>query len=137
MPESSLAKKLKVKPGQQIAVLNAPENYFNELSPLPEGVKLSEGLDRKQDWVQIFVKNKAEMESQLPQVVESLKLDSLLWISFPKGSSKIQTDLTRDNGWEALDQYDLKWINLVSVNEIWSAFSLRLYRPGEARQTFR
>src|SRR5215216_1270006 len=98
MVESPLSKKLKIKPGQQIVVLNAPESYFNELSPLPEGVKASEGFDVSSDWAQIFVRNKAELEAQLPQVVKSLKLESLLWITFPKGSSKIQTDLTRDKG---------------------------------------
>lgn len=66
-----------------------------------------------------------------------MKPESLLWISFPKGSSKIQTDLTRDKGWEALREVDLKWINLISVDDTWSAFSLRPYRPGEARQRVR
>jgi hypothetical protein len=137
MAESPLSKKLKIKPGQQIVILNVPESYFDELNPLPEGVIVSEGFDGSPDWVQIFVRNKTELEAHLPQVVKLLKPERLLWISFPKGSSKIQTDLTRDKGWEALEQFDLKWINLVSVNEVWSAFSLRLYKPGEARQTFR
>jgi len=61
----------------------------------------------------------------------------MLWITFPKGISKIQTDLTRDKGWEALQTLDLKWINLISVNETWSAFALRPYKEGEARQSFR
>jgi hypothetical protein len=61
----------------------------------------------------------------------------MLWISFPKGSSKIQTDLTRDKGWESLQTLDLKWITLVSVNETWSAFALRPYREGEEKQSFR
>jgi hypothetical protein len=45
--------------------------------------------------------------------------------------------VTRDKGWAALHDSDLKWIMLVSVNETWSAFSLRPYKPGEARQSFR
>jgi hypothetical protein len=45
--------------------------------------------------------------------------------------------LTRDQGWERVQEADLKWINQVSVDETWSAFSLRPYRPGEARQSFR
>jgi hypothetical protein len=61
----------------------------------------------------------------------------MLWISFPKGTSKIQTDLTRDKGWEVLQGLDLKWITLVSVNETWSAFALRPYREGEEKQSFR
>ena len=77
------------------------------------------------------------MESQLPKAVVALKPESILWIAFPKGSSKIQTDLTRDTGWDILKTVDLKWVNLVSVNDIWSAFALRPYKPGEAKQDFR
>ena len=55
----------------------------------------------------------------------------------PKGSSKIQTDLTRDKGWDVLQGLNLKWLTLVSVDDTWSAFALRPYRAGEPRQTFR
>ena len=137
MPDSSLVKKLKLKPGQRAAIINAPEGYLDSLRPLPEQVELADQLDGQFDWVQVFLKNQAELERLLPDLVNALKPESLLWISFPKGSSKIQTDLTRDKGWDALREVDLKWINLISVNETWSAFSLRLYRPGEERQTFR
>ena len=137
MSDNSLVKKMKLKPGQRAAIINAPEGYVDTLRPLPEQVELSDQLDGSFDWVQVFLKNQAELERLLPDLVSALKPESLLWISFPKGSSKIQTDLTRDKGWDALREVDLKWINLISVNETWSAFSLRLYRPGEERQTFR
>jgi hypothetical protein len=137
VPESLQAKKLKLKPAQRTAVIHAPEGYLESLAPLPEGVDVSEKLEGQFDWVQVFVKNKTELDKLLPQVVAALKPASLLWISFPKGTSKIQTDLTRDKGWDGLKPYDLKWITLVSVNDTWSAFSLRPYKPGEERQTFR
>jgi hypothetical protein len=136
MAETSLVSKLKLKPGQRAAVIHAPQDYLAGLSPLPEGTGLSDSLQGLYDWVQIFVQNKAELEALLPRVIASLKPESLLWISFPKGTSKIQTDLTRDKGWDALQHVDLKWVNLISVNETWSAFSLRPYKPGEKRQSF-
>jgi hypothetical protein len=136
MPESSLAKKMKLKTGQRAAIINAPDGYLKELSPLPAGVEVVEKLQGTFDWVQIFVKNKAELEKLVPRATLVLKPESLLWLSFPKGSSKIQTDLTRDKGWDSLRQTDLKWVNLVSVNETWSAFALRPYKPGEERQSF-
>src|SRR5262245_30399057 len=136
MAESMLAKKLKLKSGQQVALVNAPEGYVKALSPLPNGVSVSEKLTGKFDWVQVFVKNKAELDKLIPRVERALKPESLVWISYPKGSSKIQTDLTRDKGWESLRKTELKWITLVSVNETWSAFALRPYKPGEARQAF-
>jgi hypothetical protein len=134
--QNALARKLKLKPGRA-GFINAPAGYLKELGPLPAGVEAVEKLSGKFDWVQVFVKNKAEIDRLAPRVAKALKPDSVLWISFPKGSSKIQTDLTRDKGWEALSGLDLKWINLVSVNDTWSAFSLRPYKAGEARQSFR
>ncbi len=137
MPESALARKMKLKPGQRAALVNVPEGYLKELSPLPAGVQVAEKLQGEFDWAQVFVKNKAELDQLVPKVVRALKPDSLLWISYPKGTSKIQTDLTRDKGWDSLQKVNLKWVTLISVDETWSAFALRPYRPGEKRQSFR
>jgi hypothetical protein len=134
MQESSLAKKLKLKPGLKAAVINAPENYMDELR---HDTATSPTLNGKFDWIQIFVKSKSELDALAPRAAKALRPQSLLWISFPKGTSKIQTDLTRDKGWEGVRGLDLKWINLVSVNETWSAFALRPYKEGEEKESFR
>jgi hypothetical protein len=134
MSESALAKKMKLKPNLKAAVINAPENYVDTLK---HDTALSPTLNGKFDWIQIFVRNKAELDALAPKAVNALKPESMLWISFPKGTSKIQTDLTRDKGWDTLRNLDLKWINLISVNELWSAFSLRPYKAGEQKQSFR
>ena len=134
MPESALAKKLKLKPDAKAAVINAPEDYVETLR---HDTALSPTLRGKFDWIQIFVRNKAELDELAPKAARALRPDSMLWISFPKGSSRIQTDLTRDKGWESLQTLELKWITLVSVNETWSAFALRPFREGEEKQSFR
>lgn len=133
MPESNLVKKLKLKPGARASVVNAPENYLDELK---HDSDISQKLNGKFDWIQVFAKNKKELASFAPKAAAALKPDSILWLSFSKGSSKIQTDLTRDQGWEAIHDIDLKFINLVSVNDMWSAFALRPYKQGEKRQSF-
>ena len=134
MPESALAKKMKLKSNLKAAVINAPEDYVETLR---HDTALSPTLRGKFDWIQIFVRNKSELDELAPKAARALRPDSMLWISFPKGSSRIQTDLTRDKGWESLQALDLKWITLVSVNETWSAFALRPYREGEEKQSFR
>ena len=133
-PAASLAAKLKLKPNARAAIYHAPDGYLEQLSPLPEGVTIASGLRGKFDWVQVFVKTRDEIAAVAPKAVAALKPDGMLWISFPKGSSKLQTDLTRDKGWESLHDYDLKWVNLISVNDTWSAFAMRPLRPGETRQ---
>ena len=85
----------------------------------------------------LYVANRASLEAALPGASAALDSPGTLWIAYPKGSSKLQTDLTRDQGWDALKEQDLMWLTLISIDETWSAFSLRHYKPGEARQTFR
>ena len=137
MTENPLLKKMKLKPGQRAAIINAPGGYVETLQPLPEDVAMAEDLVGTFDWVQLFVKTQAELEQVIAHVRAALKPAGMLWITFPKGTSKIQTDLTRDKGWDALQAIDLKWINLISVDDTWSAFALRPYKPGEERQSFR
>ena len=117
MPESALAKKMKLKAGTRAAVVNTPAGHLKELGPLPAGVELSEKLQGRFDWVQALVRTSAELKGLVPRLVKALAPESLLWISFPKGTSGIQTDLTRDKGWDTLAEADLKWVNPISVND--------------------
>ncbi len=133
---SPLAKKLKLRPGARAAVIGAAPDYLSRLDP-PEGSTVAEVLDGPLDWIQVFVRTSTELAAVVPAIQAAIKPDGLVWISYPKGSSRQQTDLTRDKGWEPLEGGDLMWLSLVSVDDTWSAFGLRPYRPGEARQTFR
>lgn len=135
MSASSLASKMKRKPGGRAAIIGAPAGY--ESSTFRGFPPAASALVGSFDWIQIFVQGKAQLDKLAPRAARALKPDSILWISFPKGSSKVQSDLTRDRGWEVIRDLDLKWITLISINETWSAFSLRPYKPGEARQSKR
>jgi hypothetical protein len=134
MAESALARKMKLRPGSRALILNAPPGYRKELEPLAKDVELLERLSGKFDWIQLFVRTEDELKARAPKAIAAMSAESVLWISFPKGSSKIQTDLTRDKGWDSLRGVDLKFVTLISVNSTWSAFALRTYQPGEAKQ---
>jgi hypothetical protein len=131
MTDSALEKKMKPRPESRAAIISAPADY--EASAFAGLPRAASALSGSYDWIQIFVRNAAELKKLAPRAAKGLKPDSILWISFPKGSSKIQTDLTRDKGWASLNQLGLKWVTLISVNETWSAFALRPYKPGEKR----
>jgi hypothetical protein len=132
MPVSVLAKKMNLRPGLRAAVIKAPGNYLDELQ---HDSAISQKISGTFDWIQIFARDKKELVSFTPGAASALKPDSILWLSFPKGSSKIQTDLTRDKGWGVLKDLDLKFITLVSVNDMWSAFAFRPYKDDETRQS--
>ena len=137
MTESGLAKKMRWEADQTAIIPNAPDGYLKGLGPLPPRVKGSRKPDEPAAWIQIYVRSKAELDALFPTVLRILKPESLLWIAFPKDSSKTQTDLTRDKGWDVGQTSGLKWITLVSINETWSAFAVRPYKPGEPKQSFR
>lgn len=113
MIENPLLKKIKLKPGQRAAILGAPDGYLEALQLVPADAELAQDLVGTFDWIQLFVKTQVDLEQMIPQIIAALKPASLLWITFPKGSSKIQTDLTRDKGWDSLQPLDLKWVNLI------------------------
>ena len=116
--------------------MGGPPGYLEGLGG-PDELGIATTLDGPLDWIQVFVRTSAELAAIVGPLTAALSPTGLVWISYPKGSSKLQTDLTRDKGWEPLEGSDLMWLSLVSVDDTWSAFGLRPYKPGEARQTFR
>src|SRR5262249_33587913 len=98
---NTLAQKLKIKEGNTLLTINAASNFQKTIAPLPPGVKISNSA-KAYEQVHWFVMNKAQMEKELSNVMKLVKDEVVCWIYYPKGTSKIQTDLTRDKGWDAL-----------------------------------
>jgi hypothetical protein len=135
MADVNLARKMRRDPAGRATIINAPPHC--EVKSFPGMPPTARSLVGKFDCIQLFVRTRTELEKIAPKAVKALRPDAVLWVSFPKGSSKIQTNLTRDKGWEGLSKFELKWVTLISVDETWSAFCLRPYKPGEARKSFR
>src|SRR5579863_6490117 len=97
MPETSLAKKLTLKPGQSVLVVHAPDGYSETLGPLPEGVArtefgelagLADASAGAYDNIQVFFTMRAEVEQAADAVIRALKPGSALWLCYPKLSAK-------------------------------------------------
>jgi len=131
---TTVVQKLKIKEGYTLLTANSPTNFKKSLGQLPRGVKIvTNGRDC--DQIHWFVRNKSQMENELDQVLKLVKGDVVCWIYYPKGSSGIQTDLTRDNGWDALLKHDeLQWISLISFDETWSTFGCRLKKDADRKK---
>jgi len=66
------------------------------------------------------------MESELSSILKTMNDQTLVWIFFPKGTSGIQTDLTRDKGWDnVMKRDDLSWVSMISFDETWTAVAFR------------
>ena len=123
---STTAQKLRIKDDFIILTVNAPGDFKANMGPLPKGVHVSSSA-KNYNQVHWFVRNKSQMEKELGKVLKLVKGDVVCWIYYPKGSSGIQTDLTRDKGWDSLLKHqELQWISLISFDETWSTFGFRL-----------
>ena len=123
---NSTAQKLKIKENFNLLTINAPADFRKNIGELPKGVKISND-SKNFNQVHWFVMNKAQMDKELTKVLKLMKDDVILWIYYPKGTSKLQTDLTRDKGWDRLLKHDeLGWISLISFDDTWSTFGSRL-----------
>lgn len=129
MPDTSLAKKLGIKPGQRLLLLHAPEGYRGRLDPLPEGVAVIEAAEEPPsevfDAVHLFVGSKADLDRLAPGAIAPLRPGGVLWIGYPKKSAKTGTDITRDEGWEVIVAAKLRPVTQIAIDETWSALRFR------------
>ena len=125
MTSSKLQKKLRMQPNHRVLILNAPEGYLDEIGPLPEGVEVTDLPGEGFDFVHVFAKDMAELEQLAPLAAESVRYDGLFWVSYPKKSAMVESDLSRDIVWKAVAKGGLRAVAQVSVNDVWSAIRFR------------
>jgi hypothetical protein len=130
MAENALAKKLQLKPGRSVLVLDAPPGFVDELKPLPDGVKLAHRASGTYDVVHLFVKTKADFEARAKAALKASARGGMVWVAWPKGSAKMATDLNRDTLAAAAEAHGLRPVANVSIDETWSA--LRFKRVADA-----
>ncbi len=131
---NTLSQKFKIKEGDSLLTINEPKDFKKTLEPLPAKVKIS---STTKDYQQVhwFVLNRSQMEKELNGIIKLVKGEVVCWIYYPKGTSKIQTDLTRDKGWDALLKNEqFQWISLISFDETWSAFAFRLKNEADIKR---
>jgi len=128
MADSPLVKKLQLKPGLRALFLNPPEGYVASLGALPDGVALADGPAGALDFVQLFVRDSVELARFAPAALAAIQPDGVLWVTYPKQSAKVKTDLTRDRGWEPLTAAGLRPVTQIAIDGTWSALR---WRPVE------
>ncbi len=98
-----LTKKLGIREGSRVAVVSAPDGFTRVLGPLPAGVDLRTDARGRCDVVVFFVTRRAELARRFPSFVRALQTDGGLWVSWPKKTSGVATDL----GFDAVQEVGL------------------------------
>ena len=122
---SGLTIKLQMKPGQSLAVLNAPEGMPGVLATALPEVTVRVGAAGMADGVLLFVRSLEEAGRLVGSAIEAAGRDGLVWIAYPKGGSGVKTDLNRDVLWKAIEPSGWRPVRLVALDEVWSAMRLR------------
>ncbi len=88
----SLVDKLGIKSGHRVSIQNAPAGYDRTLGPLPAGAVPVDALRGPLDFIQVFATRRAELDEASPKLKGALAEAGMLWVSWPKGASKVPTD---------------------------------------------
>ena len=130
MSRKSVAQKLFIKEDYRILVLNEPKGYRSTLGGLPPNVTELTELDESLDLIQVFAVTRKELEEQLPKLKRLLKPKGLLWVTYPKGTSKIaragKVDINRDSIWKLVEPLGMRPVAMISIDETWSAMRLKI-----------
>jgi len=124
-----LIKKLGIKPGQRICILNAPQGYDKTLGALPAGIKPASRLGNPHalDFIHLFTKELAQLASSFPKLKAALSFDGTLWISWPKKSAKVASDLDENMVREFGLGIGLVDVKVAAIDETWSGLKF-VYR---------
>ncbi len=131
-----LAKKLGIGPGCGLHVDGAPMPYEQLVAPLPAGVVMHPTVDSSTDIVHLFCTAKDQLVRTLPRILQHLRPDAAIWISWPKKASKVPTDITEDTIREVALPLGLVDIKVCAVDEVWSGLKLvvrKANRPAAGR----
>jgi len=119
-----LAKKLGIKEGFNIKLINAPEYYLQLFLDFPSNTKIIKDDLTKINFIHFFPVNAGELNNKILALKKQLHPDGMIWISWYKKSAKIPTDVTEDIIRTLALKNGLVDIKVCAVDELWSGLKL-------------
>jgi hypothetical protein len=119
-----LLKKLRLTASLRALVLNAPLGYLDNLSAAAHTAPDGAG---PYAFVQVFTKDSAEFFDLIPIAARAVTFDGLLWLSYPKKTGRIVSNLSRDIVWELMKVTvpELRPVTQIALDDTWSALRFR------------
>ena len=104
-------------------VINSPENLETKFVEL--GFKTSFDNNTKSTNTLVFINDKKEYLDFLNNQLEHIVPDSVLWLAYPKGTSKVKTDINRDSIRVLAEDFNITTVTAISIDDTWSALRFR------------
>jgi len=122
--ETPLARKLGIKAGFRMCVIDPPEHYWDLLGDLPANVSLHESGEGSLDLIHLFVKDKTLLEKYIGTLRQCILPTGMIWVSWPKKSSRVATNLSEDIIRDLALKGALVDTKVCAVDETWSGLKL-------------
>jgi hypothetical protein len=119
-----LAKKLGIKEGNRVLLLAAPKGYEQLVAPLPAGVRFEDNASQAVAMAHVFVTRKEDLHKYLAALRKKLNSEAPIWVSWPKKSAKVPSDITEDTIREVALPLGFVDIKVCAVTEVWSGLKL-------------
>ena len=128
--KTPLPQKLGIKPNLKVVTINAPPHYRRLLGTVPDGVTFSDRLKLGSSFVHVFVKTRIELERRLPVLREKIGDIGTVWVSWPKKSSAVLTDVTEDVVRAVALPLGFVDVKVCAVDDTWSGLKLMVRREN-------
>ena len=125
-----LPQKLGIKPGTIVVALNPPENYRRLLNPIPSGVNFATRPLGNTKFIHLFVKERRILQQHLQSLRDKIAEDAVIWVSWPKKSSGVPSDVTEDTIRAVALPLGLVDVKVCAVDETWSGLKLVIRREN-------
>jgi len=125
-----LPQKLGIKPGTILVAIDPPENYRKLLAPVRSGVNFATRPVGNTKFVHLFVKERRALTEHLRQLRQKIAEDAIVWVSWPKKSSGVPTDVTEDVIRAVALPLGFVDIKVCAVDEVWSGLKLMIRREN-------
>jgi hypothetical protein len=128
--KTPLAQKLGIKPGMNVITIGAPAGYRKSLAPMPDGVSFSDKATAGSAFIHLFVSERRTLEKELKRLRKLLDDAGVLWVSWPKKSSGVPTNITEDVIREVCLPLGFVDVKVCAVDETWSGLKLMIRREN-------
>ncbi len=122
-----LAMKLGIREGFRVSFVGAPSHYRSLLGPLPPGVEVIGSRGTRLDLLHLFALDQPHLITAMPRAKGRIKVDGMLWVSWPKQTSRISTDLNETAVREIGLSNGLVDVKVAAVDDDWSGLKF-VYR---------
>jgi len=129
-----LVKKLGIKDGSRVALVNAPENFQTELGGLPDNVKFMKSTTRSLDLILFYVLSERVLARDFTKLAARLTSNGMIWIAWPKKSSGVATDLTFARVQRIGLDAGLVDVKICAIDDTWSSLKFVYRLKDRARR---